>query len=52
MWVRPTGTHGYSTIEREGITNLNFFLLDNVFALWWDSPTSFKVSIFSSKDFN
>lgn len=51
MWVRPTGTHSYSTIEKQGITNQHFFLLEGVFALWWDSPSSFRVYVFASKDY-
>lgn len=31
---------------------MHFVLLENVFALWYDSPTSFRVYVFASKDFN
>lgn len=31
---------------------MHFVLLENVFALWFDSPTSFRVYIFASKDYN
>jgi len=51
MWIRSSGTHTYSTIEKEGYTNQHFLLLDGVFALWFDSPASFRVFIFAQKDY-
>jgi hypothetical protein len=49
--MRSTGNHAFSTKELEGTSNQHFVLLENVFALWFDSPTSFRVYIFASKDY-
>jgi len=49
--MRSTGNHAFSTKELDGISSRHFVLLENVFALWFDSPTSFRIYIFASKDY-
>ena len=52
MWVKNEGGHTYSTKQVIGRNNHHFFRLENVFALWWDSPSSFRVYIYTMLNVN
>ena len=47
MWIKSEGGHDYSTKQVIGRDNHHFFRLENSFALWWDSPSSFRVYIYT-----
>jgi hypothetical protein len=51
MWIRPSGDHGFSTGEFKGTRQMSFFTLDNVFSLWFDSDSSFRVYLFATKSY-
>jgi hypothetical protein len=51
IWMKSSGTHEITT-DAKNWENCNFINLENIFALWFDSPSSFKVYVFATKDFN
>ena len=51
MWVYNEGKHAYTQNPKDGRDNYHFFKLDEVFALWFDSPHSFRVYIYSLKNY-
>jgi hypothetical protein len=52
MWVMNEGSTLFTTREQFGRENqYHFFRLENVFSLWFDSPTSFRVYVYTLRDF-
>ena len=51
MWIKSFGGNTYSSQAADGIANRHFFLLEGVFALWFDSGASFRVTTDASKSF-
>ena len=47
IWLRNYGNHGYSTDPKEGRAKYHLFEKAGSFALWWDSPISFRVYIYA-----
>jgi hypothetical protein len=52
MWVKSEGGHTYTTKQVIGRNNHHFFRLENAFALWWDSPSSFRVYVYTMLNVN
>ena len=52
LWLRNDGTHSYSKDSLQGRNNHHLFELSNSFALWWDSPISFRVYIYARSNAN
>ena len=50
IWMRNYGDHGYSTNPRTGRENYRLFEKAGCFALWWDSPISFRVYVYARDD--
>ena len=51
LWIRNYGTHGYSTSPRIGRESYHLFEKSGSFALWWDSPISFRIYIYAKSNF-
>jgi len=51
MWVNNKGGHSYTTNPLEGRDKHHFFELEEAFALWFDSPHSFRVYIYANKNY-
>jgi len=47
MWIKSEGGHANTTKQVLGRDNHHFFRLENAFALWWDSPSSFRVYVYT-----
>ena len=50
MWIRNSGNQSYSKNIADGRVNHHFFELSESFALWWDSPDSFRIYIYAVDD--
>jgi hypothetical protein len=50
MWIRNEGDHKFTNNPRYGVEKHSFFKLDDSFALWFDSPTSFRVYVYSKSN--
>lgn len=50
MWVNNQGALKYSSNPRYGVETSQFFQLEGCFALWFDSPTSFRVYIYAKNN--
>jgi hypothetical protein len=51
MWIKNEGGHRFTTNALEGRDAFHFFELEQSFALWWDSMTSFRVYIYAYRDY-
>ena len=47
LWIRNYGGHTFSTNAREGREKHHMFELADSFALFWDSPISFRVYVYA-----
>jgi hypothetical protein len=47
FWMKNYGSHAFSPNPRIGRDNNHIFRLDDSFALWYDSQTSFRVYVFA-----
>ena len=47
MWIKNEGGHSHSTKQVIGRNDHHLFRLENAFALWWDSPSSFRVYVYT-----
>lgn len=52
LWIRNQGNHMFTSDVNIGWSKYHFIKIHEVFALWYDSATSFKAYVFSDKDFN
>ena len=52
MWIRNYGNHTYSSDVKEGRENHHLFEKGDSFALFWDSPISFRVYIYARDNIN
>jgi hypothetical protein len=49
MWLYNTGTTQFTTNPRIDLEKSSLFLLEGVFALWFDSPTSIRCYVYAKK---
>ena len=52
MWIKNTGKHTFSSSARVGRDSHHMFEIENAFALWMDSESSFRVYAFAAEDFD
>ena len=48
MWFKSSGSHAFSETNQE---SSSFFKLEKVMALWFNSPSSFRVYIYADKNY-
>ena len=51
FWLKNFGQHSYSTNPREGRELHHMIKIDECFAIWYDSKTSFRVYIYAKNNY-
>ena len=52
MWIKNLGGQQFTKHKGKGRTKHQFFRLEKVFALWYDSVNSFKVYVYTKQPQN
>ena len=52
FWMINFGQHSYGQKPNEGRENNHLIKVDEAFAIWYDSPTSFRVYVYARKNYD
>ena len=51
FWLKNFGQHSFSETPIEGRQQHHMLKINECFAIWYDSPTSFRVYIYAKNDY-